>query len=76
MKRQPRRHHLRAMEGSPFTGVSRGMSNGYEAQVKFQGQRVYRKWFRNELKAAIARDEVSWELYGDKANLNFPERFR
>lgn len=60
---------------SRFLGVSKATNDGFAAYVKKGGVFVFRKWFKSELTAALARDQAAREHHGDGARLNFPERF-
>ena len=59
---------------SIFRGVSfNKASNMYIAQTKFKGKNFSMGLFFDEVEAAKAYDQKSYELRGDKAILNFPE---
>jgi hypothetical protein len=59
---------------SHFVGVSK-CHGGYQAYLKRGDQFVFRKWFKSELQAALARDDHAFQEFGTRARLNFPERF-
>ena len=57
---------------SGYKGVFRKRT-GWQAQVKKGGKSVFCKTFRTPEEAARAYDEVAKKLFGEFANLNFPE---
>lgn len=56
-------------------GSLRGQGLGYRARVKKGGKPHYSRLFKCETAAAIARDKLALELFGDHASLNFPALF-
>ncbi|MGH0943819.1 AP2/ERF family transcription factor [Bacillus mycoides] len=55
-----------------FRGVSEN-KNGYSARVTKNKKLYHLGTFNSEKEAALAYDKKSYELYGEKALLNFPE---
>lgn len=53
-----------------FRGVSEN-KNGYSARIKKNKKQYYLGTFNTEQEAALAYDKKSYELYGEKALLNF-----
>jgi hypothetical protein len=70
-----KRKSARRPTSSRFLGVSKATNSGFDAYVKKSNVYVFRKWFKSELTAALARDKAARDHFGDKARLNFPERF-
>lgn len=61
---------------SKYMGVSFGNRNKrFIARINKDGKRIYIGSFENEIEAARAYDKKCYELYGDKAKLNFPEDY-
>lgn len=56
-----------------FLGVRQVYKDGYSARITVNGKREYLGYFSTPEQAAKAYDKKAYELYGDKAILNFPE---
>jgi hypothetical protein len=68
------RPHSLPGKTSRFRGVSRVKgTNNWVAYVSIKGKICWRQLFRDEVQAALARDEKARELYGRFARLNFPD---
>lgn len=57
---------------SGYIGVYR-VTSGWVANIHFEGRTIYIKTFSNPVEAAVARDSVAQQLFGQYANLNFKE---
>lgn len=62
-------------KASPFRGVGK-QQDGWQAQLKYKGELLYRKYYKCQLTAAIAVDDAAYRHFGERALLNFPERKR
>ncbi|NJD01339.1 MAG: hypothetical protein FIA99_01780 [Ruminiclostridium sp.] len=61
---------------SRFVGVSWNKEKGkWEARIRYKGKKFHLGCFDVEEDAAKARDRKAVEIYGEHANLNFPEEF-
>jgi len=61
---------------SRFRGVSRHKNyDKYYAAVSYQGEQVFLGLYTDEIEAARARDYRAVELFGDEAQVNFPEEW-
>lgn len=69
---------LDIVKTSQYVGVCRSSKNKnyYQAYINYRRKRInIGYWFTDEKTAALERDKKAIELYGDRAKLNFPERF-
>lgn len=59
---------------SKYFGVSKN-NNNWAAKIRYNRQTTHLGSFKLEIDAAKAYDKKCYELYGDKAKLNFPEDY-
>ena len=57
-----------------YRGVVKRKENKYEVNVCVNRKPIYLGTFHDALSAALAYDKKAYELLGDRAKLNFPER--
>lgn len=61
---------------SRFVGVSWNKEKStWEARIRYKGKKFHLGCFAVEEDAAKERDRKAFEIYGEQANLNFPEEF-
>ena len=56
---------------SKYRGISKGGKKWYAVIIK-DGKLYRSHLFKTQLQAALKHDELAKELYGNRANLNFP----
>lgn len=59
---------------SNYKGVHKGYKGKWRAQLYKNRERVFYKEVESEVKAAEAYDKKAYELYGNEATLNFPDK--
>ena len=69
---QNRKRRSDASSKHRYIGVSEIPSGKFRGCIKQNGKNNYTKCFNNPKQAAIARDQLAKEAYGEYANLNFP----
>ena len=70
---QNQHNQVRRKGTSKFKGVSQNKGRSkWRAQIKLNGKQIYLGYFHNEAEAGMAYDAKAKELFGDFANLNFP----
>lgn len=72
--------NLNRSKGGKYTkykGVTKNIKKDkYLARIKIDGKRKSLGYFDTDIEAAKAYDKKVYELYGDKAILNFPEEYK
>lgn len=71
---QNRKRRLDASSKHPYIGVSERPRGKFRGYTKINGKTNYTKDFDNPKEAAIARDQLVKEAFGEFARLNFPEK--
>ena len=65
---------LRSTNSTGFIGVSfLKNANAFESYIHFNGKKHHLGLYQNPKEAAMARDRAALRLFGEYANLNFPE---
>jgi len=70
---QNRKRRSDATKRHPYIGVSEGPPGKFRGYTKQNGKNNYTKYYNNPKEAAIARDRLVKEAYGEFACLNFPK---
>lgn len=68
------RHRRNSKHSSQYDGVYwYPQTNKWRAAIRCNGKHYHLGYFKDEISAVKARDKKAKELYGEFANLNFPE---